>query len=98
MARAPAMAASLSMAVAPVPSEVRDAGANRPAIGKGAVPLNRPARTGTAGGIGAAGAAAATQSGDPAVILSILVLTAALAAGVFFFWRWWQKRQQDAPA
>ena len=66
--------------------------------GKGAVPVNRGAQAGTAGGAAAAGGAVAVQSSEPSITFIVLVLTIAVAVGAFFFWRWWQKRQQDAAA
>jgi lysozyme family protein len=69
-----------------------------PLPGKGTVPLNRPAQTGTSGAAGAAGTAAASQATDATVVVAILIVTVAIAVGAWFFWRWWQRRQQEAPA
>jgi lysozyme family protein len=93
-------AAALAMATsAPTSRTARDVvGVRQPAPGKGEVPLNRPAQTGTAAGACAAGGAAAAHGGEPAIAVLILVATIAVAVGGYFFWRWWQRRQQEAAA
>ena len=73
------------------------AAAAQPAPGKGAVPVNKAAQNGSAGGVVATGGTAATQAGDPSLIVVIVVVTVAAALGAWLFWRWWQRWQQEAP-
>jgi lysozyme family protein len=93
-AAALALAASARLADAPQPS------ASAP--GKGAVPLDRAAQRGSAGGIAAGGAilaGGARGAGAPAsVVVAILVVAALAAAAAFAFWRWRQRRRQVASA
>jgi len=94
-------AASLGMAdraAGRIPGEVP---ATR-STGKGAVPISKNARNGTAGGAVATGGAVAQQAAEGGanwtVIAIIVVVTLALAAGAWALWNWRQKRRQDAPA
>jgi hypothetical protein len=68
--------------------------------GKGIVPANSAAQSGTAGGIVTAGAIAAQQAHQsgarPIVIATIIVLAIALAVTGWFGWRWWQRRLQES--
>lgn len=70
------------------------------APGRGAVPLDKGAQKGSAGGIAAAGAAVAGEAqrsgADPTAIIVIVAVTAALAAAGWLFWRWRQSRRQEA--
>ena len=86
-------AAALAMARSQANTKEKESGT--PAAGKGAVPLNRGAQQGSAGGIVAAGAAGAQQSHQagvrPAIIIAVLAVTVVLAVVV---WWWWRRRQQ----
>jgi lysozyme family protein len=73
---------------------------NTTASGKGAVPTNKAAQRGTAGGIAAGGAAAAQQAHQsglrPAVVVAIAVITLALAVAGWLWWRARQRHQQES--
>jgi lysozyme family protein len=94
-------AASLAMAdraAGRIPGEVP---ATR-TTGKGAVPMNKAARNGTASGAVVTGGATAQQAAEsgagwPAIAI-ILAVTLVVAAGAWAFWRWHRRRRQEAPA
>jgi len=93
---------ALAMAGRASPVEVEAGPKDTAAPGKGAVPANKTAATGTAGTIVAGGATAAQQAHEsgmpPAFIIAIIVVTIMLAIGGFLFWRWRRRRRQLAPA
>lgn len=70
-----------------------------PAPGKGVVPVNKGAQTGTAGSVVITGTTAATQAhGLPGWAVALIIVgTVALAVGAVWFFKYRQKVAQEAP-
>ena len=88
-----------SVALAMAGGSLASSNTKSSAPGKGAVPVNKKAQQGTAGGVATAGAGAAQQAHQsgarPIVIVAVVLVTIALAVAGWWWWRRRQRLQQE---